>query len=315
MSSFTIRNFTQEDMPLLGDFYQAVAKDKKVVFWWVGREENWDNIFCAYDNGQMVAKGQVEVINSISEGQPEDSRHTIYLNLKTLPNRETDLELLNGVYEKLYTRALELTDTLSRTYQTNLCVGNFGTELNNNRFFTDEMGYQPLKTLYTMNRDINDTIIPTKLPNPELQWDFLKMDTEDEEKQYLEAESEIWPDAALGQDRLREYKNNESWIAIPVRSDNVIIASTMAWKEDEIGVIEDVFVKNEWRKQGIAKFLLTTALTYLKDNGLKEAKLMVDTDNENALNLYKSVGFYVTEEEKRFYTVLVDNRSSLRSLM
>jgi len=103
------------------------------------------------------------------------------------------------------------------------------------------------------------------------------------------------------------YKNikvDPNWTAIPVRSCGELIACAMAWQEDGIGVIEDVFVKDEWRNQGIAKFLLTTGLKYLKDLGLFEAKLMVNTENEKALNLYQSVGFEVTEEEKRFYIEL-----------
>lgn len=39
-----IRNFQQADMPLLGDFYQAVTEGKNVVFWWIGPEGNWENV-------------------------------------------------------------------------------------------------------------------------------------------------------------------------------------------------------------------------------------------------------------------------------
>ncbi len=305
MNSITIKNFKQEDMPLLSSFYQAVGKDKKVVFWWVGPEENWENVFCAYENGQMVAKGQVDIINSISDGHPQDSRHSIYVNLKVLPERESDTNLLNSVYEKLYSRALELKNRLSSNYQTNLCVGNFGSEINNNLYFTKEKGFQPLKTLYTMQRDLTKPIHKTNLKQTELNWEFSEMKNIEEEKEYLKAECEIWPDTALGLKRLKEYKANKDWIAILVRdNNNVIIASTMAWQEEEMGVIEDVFVKEQWRKQGIAQFLLTTALTYLKEKELKEAKLMVDTENDKALNLYKSVGFEVTEVEKRLFTEL-----------
>ncbi|MFS0862336.1 GNAT family N-acetyltransferase [Fredinandcohnia sp. 179-A 10B2 NHS] len=305
MNSIEVRNFKQEDMPLLGVFYQAVAKDKNVVFWWIGSEENWENVFCAYEDGKMIAKGQVEIVNTIPDGHPEASRHSIYLNLKTLPDRETDTDLLNKVYESLYQRALKLKESLSPNFKTHLCVGNFGTEVHNNRFFLEEKGFRQSNTLYTMNRNLHLPITLANLSQEELSWEFWKMESEEEENQYLETECIIWPDAALGLNRLREYKNNPNWMALPVRKDGEIIACAMAWQEEELGVIEDVFVKTEWRKQGIAKFLLTTALTYLKDKDLEKAKLMVDTENEMALNLYKSVGFVVAEEEKRFYVELV----------
>ncbi|MFT4415459.1 GNAT family N-acetyltransferase [Fredinandcohnia humi] len=305
MSSIIIRNFQQEDMPLLGHFYQAVTKDRKVVFWWIGPEENWDNVFCAFENNKMIAKGQVEIVNSLQDDHPQDSKHKIYLNVKTLPERESDYGLLNQLYEKLYARAVELKENLPPSHKTILCVGNFGTEVNNNRYFTEEKGYKPLNTLYTMKRDLQQPILNADLSQPNLQWDFWKMDSIEEEKQYLEVECEIWPDAALGLHRLHEYKNNENWIAIPIRENGDIIASVMAWQEDEMGVIEDVFVRKQWRKQGIARFLLTKALTYLQERGLKEAQLMVDTANEKALNLYKSVGFAIEEEEKRFFIELL----------
>jgi ribosomal protein S18 acetylase RimI-like enzyme len=167
-----------------------------------------------------------------------------------------------------------------------------------------EKGFKQLNTLYTMNRDLQDPIQPVNLVQPELKWDYWMMSSLEEENEYLAVEGEIWPDAALGLKRLREYKNNKFWTSITVRENGPIIASAMAWEEDETGIIEDVFVKKQWRKKGIAKFLLTNALTYLKDKGLKEAKLMVDTKNENALTLYKSVGFQVMDEEKRFFIEL-----------
>ena len=299
-----IRNYKHEDMPLLRDFYQSVTKDRKVVFWWVGPEENWENVFCAIENGKMVAKGQVEIINRIADGQPIENKHSIYLNLKTLPDRELDYELMNQLYSKLYSRALELKQHLSAKFQTNLCVGNFGSEIHNNHFFI-EKGFSNLNTLYTMERDLQQPVMPTVLSQPDLEWEFWMMDSLEEERLYLEVESEIWPDATLGLQRLHEYKNNPYWTAIPVRKDGSIVACTLAWQEEDMGVIEDVFVKEPWRKQGIARFLLTTALNYLKDKGLKKATLMVDTENENALNLYKAVGFDVMEEERRYYIELV----------
>lgn len=78
----------------------------------------------------------------------------------------------------------------------------------------------------------------------------------------------------------------------------------MAWQEEDHGVIEDVFVREPWRKRGIAKYLLTEALRYLKSNQLQYANLMVLTTNKSALTLYESVGFYADKEEIRYFTQL-----------
>lgn len=52
----TIRHFEQGDMPLLGELYNSVSTKGNVVFWWVGNEENWENVYCAFEDGKMVVK-------------------------------------------------------------------------------------------------------------------------------------------------------------------------------------------------------------------------------------------------------------------
>jgi mycothiol synthase len=48
---------------------------------------------------------------------------------------------------------------------------------------------------------------------------------------------------------------------------------------------------------GLGKVLTQTALAYLKANGLITAMLYVDSDNEIALNLYKSLGFAQSSQD------------------
>ncbi|MEJ1715197.1 hypothetical protein SMA37_26650, partial [Escherichia coli] len=82
------------------------------------------NVFCAFENGKMVAKGQVEVFNIVPVGRSAESKHAIYLNLKTVPERESDLNLLEQLYSYLFSRAKELKESLSQEYATLLFVGN-----------------------------------------------------------------------------------------------------------------------------------------------------------------------------------------------
>jgi mycothiol synthase len=48
---------------------------------------------------------------------------------------------------------------------------------------------------------------------------------------------------------------------------------------------------------GLGKVLTQTALAYLKANGLSTAMLYVDSDNQIALNLYKSLGFAESSQD------------------
>ncbi len=58
------------------------------------------------------------------------------------------------------------------------------------------------------------------------------------------------------------------------------------------GYTEDICVRRPWRRRGLARAMLVKSIQRLKDLGMTEAALGVDTDNPSgALRLYKSVGF------------------------
>ncbi|MGB2896000.1 MAG: GNAT family N-acetyltransferase [Anaerolineales bacterium] len=58
------------------------------------------------------------------------------------------------------------------------------------------------------------------------------------------------------------------------------------------GHTEDISVRRPWRRRGLARALLAHSLQMLKDEGMDEAALGVDTDNPSgALGLYEDLGF------------------------
>ncbi|WP_418936750.1 GNAT family N-acetyltransferase [Lysinibacillus sphaericus] len=289
-------------MPLLGELYQSVTAKDNATFWWVGDEDNWCNVYCAFEDGKMVAKGQVSIINVVPPGRSKENNHSIYINLKTISEREQDITLLDKVYQYLLTRAKQLKVTLPQEYGTILCVGNDSKETANNQFFIQK-GYLPLNSLYSMNRDLTEPVVELKLQG-EFQFSHWSMETSSEERDYLNIEAEIWPDAPLGLNRLSEYKKNKLWTSMVIRQIDTIVGGLMTWQEEDYGVIEDVYVREPWRKRGIAKFTLTQALKYLKSLKLQKATLMVLTTNKSALSLYESVGFYTDKEEIRYFTKL-----------
>ncbi|WP_051217611.1 GNAT family N-acetyltransferase [Paenibacillus assamensis] len=295
-------------MPALGELYNAiVAEGDPDSFWWIGDEHNWNNVYCAFEDGKMVAKGQVSIINTLPPGRPAHYKHSIYVNLKTLPQREYDYALLDKVYPYLYTTALELKATLPNDYGTHFCVGNDISDAANNQYFIQK-GFHYLNSSFGMSRDLREPIPSFLLPES-FQFSHWKMESSQEEQHYLDIEADIWPDAPLGTDKLAEYKNNPRWTAMVVREGDTIVGSLMAWQDGsgedtDDGVIEDVFVREQWRNRGLAKYLLAQGLNYLKAHGLKTAHLEVLTTNKAALTLYESVGFFQTSEEVRHYIEL-----------
>lgn len=58
------------------------------------------------------------------------------------------------------------------------------------------------------------------------------------------------------------------------------------------GYTEHIFVRRAWRKRGLASALLASSLQILKAQGMEEAELGVDTENESgAYDFYKRMGY------------------------
>ncbi|MFL5733192.1 MAG: GNAT family N-acetyltransferase, partial [Chloroflexia bacterium] len=62
------------------------------------------------------------------------------------------------------------------------------------------------------------------------------------------------------------------------------------------GYTEYITVRRPWRKRGIASALIARSFQVLKDRGMREAALGVDTENSTgALGIYEGLGFHVTK--------------------
>jgi len=62
------------------------------------------------------------------------------------------------------------------------------------------------------------------------------------------------------------------------------------------GWLERVSVRRPWRRRGLASALIVSALAGLRDAGMKDAMLGVDSENQTgALRLYESLGFIVRD--------------------
>ena len=67
------------------------------------------------------------------------------------------------------------------------------------------------------------------------------------------------------------------------------------------GWTEPIFVRRPWRRRGLARALIIKSLALLREQGMTEAALGVDAQNENdALHLYESCGYEVV---KRSFTL------------
>jgi ribosomal protein S18 acetylase RimI-like enzyme len=60
---------------------------------------------------------------------------------------------------------------------------------------------------------------------------------------------------------------------------------------DEIGWINDLYVKKQYRGKGYSKLLMEEALNEFRKNGYSDVRLNVYTHNLTAMSLYERMGF------------------------
>ncbi|WP_042472620.1 GNAT family N-acetyltransferase [Bacillus ndiopicus] len=300
---FYVRNYQEQDWDSAVRLYKKLIKcEENVIYWWPGPENTWEDVHCVFHNGAMIAKGQVEVINMVSKDYLGDANHLIYVNIKVDPDWESFEAVMDILYDRLLQRAKLLKNKLPSKFPTKLCVGNYATEIIDNSYF-ESKGFKHFESLYWMSMEKYKDLSPInfKLTNVNIKhWD---MNTHEEEIKYLQVENTIWPENPTGLGKLHEYKRNPYWTSITAFYNDEIIGSVMAWKEQDqnIGIIENVFVKPDWRGHGLAKHLIIEGIRHLQKCDLDYIELLVETKNESALKLYQSIGFKIKKEEKRFW--------------
>ena len=72
----------------------------------------------------------------------------------------------------------------------------------------------------------------------------------------------------------------------------VLVDRSMDWfTQKEIGWISDVYVKSEFRNQGVAEVLIEQSLVEFKHLGYDDVRLNVFCFNGKAIRLYEKIGF------------------------
>jgi len=174
-----------------------------------------------------------------------------------------------------------------------------------------EDGFEVIRYGLTMTRPCSEPLDPLTLP------DGLEIRPVKEEhyRQIWEADQEAFQDH-WGYVPATE-ENYKEWLGHPYFQPHLW---KVAWDGDEVvgmvgnfiaedeneeyerkrGYTEDIFVRRPWRRQGVARALLTQSVAMFQEMGMEETCLGVDTQNPNgAKSLYESVGY---REIKRHMT-------------
>jgi ribosomal protein S18 acetylase RimI-like enzyme len=165
-------------------------------------------------------------------------------------------------------------------------------------------GYEVVRHWYQMTRPLDGGIPDAQLPDG-LE---VRSVTPDQYRQIWEADVEAFRDHwGFAEPTVGAY---EEWLEDPV----MMMAELwqIAWEGDQVagqvrsfinhkenadlgrlrGYTECISVRRPWRRRGLARALILSSLRILKEQGMTEAALGVDTENiSGALRLYERCGF------------------------
>jgi mycothiol synthase len=165
-------------------------------------------------------------------------------------------------------------------------------------------GYQPIRHGYSMVRPNLDPVPDARLP------DGLEIrPVRDEDLRAIwDADQESFRDAwGYREATERDY---QLFLTEPLNQDRTLWR--IAWDGDQVagqvrgyinaeenerfgqkrGWVENISVRLPWRKRGLARALINETIAALRERGMTEGALGVDTENvSGALRLYESVGF------------------------
>lgn len=109
-------------------------------------------------------------------------------------------------------------------------------------------------------------------------------------------------------DILKNYIDNGDTFLVGFMNQTVVCTGALTKETEDIGRIQRMSVKEEFRGKGFARQMLQFLESIAKENGFK--KLLLETNKEwaSAIELYKSTGYsiYQTDEKSSHFYKLIE---------
>ncbi|MNI62317.1 ribosomal-protein-alanine N-acetyltransferase [compost metagenome] len=152
-------------------------------------------------------------------------------------------------------------------------------------------GFTVFNTIAVFKYDLSREIPRYPLPEGVQITPFL-LDSDEARGQYHQAESASFEGVAWSLNQLAWMQGAQEITNFCAFSGTKLIGNTSTWWIAEgHSATENVFVLPEWRKQGVARNLLCTALNSLKSQGKTIATLGTHGSNKKAIRLYTQIGY------------------------
>ena len=108
---------------------------------------------------------------------------------------------------------------------------------------------------------------------------------------------EYMTDKFLSPDAISSQIENEGYEYYFIEYDNDIAGFTAIRREETSLFLSKLYVKNEYRKKGLASFVVNYLEERCEQDGLSYIWLTVNVNNHTAINAYKRKGFVIFKNE------------------
>ena len=201
-------------------------------------------------------------------------------------------------------RVRQRTDTEDRG--ADVAVGDFAQDTEaGHKALLAAFGFAPVRHFFLMRRELLDTIPEAPLPDGI----EIRPVTGDQHRRIFDAEEEAFRDHWGHRQKTdndfhatfdRAELDTGLWVVAWDRDEIAGVVQVWIWPEENAhlgvkrGWLEHISVRRPWRRRGLARAITAAALTKLRDAGLDEGMLGVDSENAHgALGLYEGLGFVV----------------------
>jgi ribosomal protein S18 acetylase RimI-like enzyme len=264
-----------------------------------------ENIFCAFDAADTLQGYAALVPNfAVAKGVP----HTVWTGIKVYPSLASPRPLQNALFQKVVHRAGEITRPLPG-HETRLTFQHHASESAVIEYVKSQ-GCAYRESIFHMGCDLYPELQVFPIPAG-INLHYSAMDDIVEQEAYVAARNEAFPASATTLEGWQYFF--QAFIRekgkVIVADDGRQLAGSILVYWDEVlnrrlgiilGTIGYVFVREGWRKHGLAAGMLGFGLKYLKEQGFKSADLEVYASNRRALGLYERMGFKVIDETQLF---------------
>jgi mycothiol synthase len=168
-----------------------------------------------------------------------------------------------------------------------------------------DFGFTTVRQFFLMRRDLHEAIPEAALPEG-LE---VRTVTTDQHRRIADAEEEAfrdhWGHRAKTESDFhatfdRAELDTDLWVVAWDGDEIAGVVQNWIWPEENAGLgvkrgwLEHISVRRPWRRRGLARAITAASLTKLREAGLDEGMLGVDSENANgALGLYEGLGFVV----------------------